>query len=180
MKKMKVFSYAREHKKIIETARQKCLNWRNEFENQFQTSCDISLAEFGPLAADLTVMVLIIVLFHMKNLKIYLVILLTLEGATLGYNLFTIVETVILYFHSIHSQSEGFKDVTLNCEYYERMFIIRITLLFISTVLIITFSLVSVQLFKEKDRKRKSKTESSIDQVDLDQTELNQLDLNWD
>ena len=150
-----------------------CRNWRNEFENQFKTSCDISLAEFGPLAADLCIMVLITVLFYMKNFKIYLVILLTLEGATLGYNIFSILETVILYFHTIHSQSEGLKDVTMNCDYYERIFIIRITLLFISTVLIITFSLVSVQLFKQ--RKRKSKTESSVDEVDLDQ-----VNLNWD
>ena len=167
-KKMNAFGYAREREQFIEKAREKCRNWRNEFENQFKTSCDLSLAEFGPLAADLCIMVLITVLFYTKNFKIYLVILLALEGATLGYNLFIILETFILYFHSIHSQSEGLKDVTMNCDYYERIFIIRITLLFISTVLIITFSLVSVQVFK--NRKRKSKTESSVDEVDL----------NWD
>ena len=109
----------------------------------------MSLAEFGPLAADLCIMVLITVLFYMKNFKIYFVILLALEGATLGYNLFIILETIILYFQTIHSQSDGLKDVTMNCDYFERIFIIRITLLFISTVLIITFSLVSVQLFKD-------------------------------
>ena len=172
-KKMNAFGYAREREQLIENARVKCRNWRKKFENQFKTSCDISLAEFGPLAADLCIMVLITVLFYMKNFKIYLVILLTLEGATLGYNIFSILETVILYFHTIHSQSEGLKDVTMNCDYYERIFIIRISLLFISTVLIITFSLISVQLFKQ--RKRKSKTESSVDEVDLDQ-----VNLNWD
>ena len=31
----------------------------------------MSLAEFGPLAADLCIMVLITVLFYMKNFKIY-------------------------------------------------------------------------------------------------------------
>ena len=103
----------------------------------------MSLAEFGPLAADLCIMVLITVLFYMKNFKIYFLILLAL-GATLEYNLFIILEKIILYFHTIHSQSEGLKDVTMNCDYFERIFIIRITLLFISTVLIITFSLVSV------------------------------------
>ena len=87
----------------------------------------------------LCIMVLITVWFYMKNFKILFVILLALEGATLGYNLFIILETIILYFHTIHSQSEGLKDVTMNCDYYERIFIIRITLLFISTVLIITF-----------------------------------------
>ena len=100
-------------------------------------------------------------------------ILLALEGATLGNNLFIILETIILYFHTIHSQSEELKDMAMNCGYYERIFIIRITLLFISTVLIITFSLVYVQLFKH--RKRQSKTESSVDEVDL-----NQIGLNWD
>ena len=165
---MNAFGYAREREQLIENARVKCRNWRKKFENQFKTSCDISLAEFEPLAADLCIMVLITVLFYMKNFKIYLVILLTLEGATLGYNIFSILETVILYFHTIHSQSEGL-NVTMNCDYYERIFIIRITLLF-STVLIITFSLVSVQLFKQ--RKRKSKTESSVD--------LDQVNLNWD
>ena len=118
-------------------------------------------------------MVLITVLFYMKNFKIFFVILLALEGASLGYNLSIILETIILYFHTIHSQCEGLKDVTMNCDYYEQIFIIRITLLFSSTVLIITFSLVSGQLFKH--RKRKSKTESSVDEVDL-----NQIGLNWD
>ena len=91
----------------------------------------------------------------------------------MGYNLFIILETIILYFHTIHSQSEGLKDVTMNCDYYERIFIIKIILLFISTVFIIVFSLVSVQLFKH--RKRKSKTESTVDEVDL-----NEIGLNWD
>ena len=99
----------------------------------------MSLAEFGPLAADLCIMVLMTVLFYMQNFKIYSVILLALEGATLGYNLFIILETIILYFHTIHSQSDGLKDVTMNCDYYERIFIIKIPLLFISTVLIILF-----------------------------------------
>ena len=139
----------------------------------FEISCDMSLAEFGPLAADLCIMVRITVLLCKKNFKIYFVILLALEGATLGHNLFIILETIILYYNTIHSQSEGLKDVTMNCDYYKRIFIIRITLLFISTVLIITFSLVSVQLLKH--RKRKSKTESSVDEVDL-----NQIGLNWD
>ena len=71
------------------------------------------------------------------------------RGATLGYNLSIILETIIFYFHTIHLQSERLKDVTMNCDYYERISFIRITLLFISTVLIITFSLVSVQLFKD-------------------------------
>ena len=66
----------------------------------------------------------------MKYFKINLVILLTLDEATLGYNLFSILETVILYFHSIHSQSEGLQDVTMNCDYYERILIIRITSFF--------------------------------------------------
>ena len=95
------------------------------------------------------------------------------RGATLGYNLSIILETIIFYFHTIHLQSERLKDVTMNCDYYERISFIRITLLFISTVLIITFSLVSVQLFKH--RTRKSKTESTVDEVDL-----NQIGLNWD
>ena len=67
----------------------------------------MSLAEFGPLAADLCIKVLITALFYMKHFKIYFVILLALEGATFGYNLFIILETIILYFHTIHSQSEG-------------------------------------------------------------------------
>ena len=95
-------------------------------------------------------------------------ILLALEGATLGYNLFIILESIILYFYTIHSQSEGLKDVTMNCDYYQRIFIIRITFLFISTVLIITFSLVSVQLLKHR-----KKTESFVDEVDLNQVDLN-------
>ena len=49
------------------------------------------------LESDLCIMVLITVLFYMKNFKIYFVILLALEGATLGYNLFIILETIILY-----------------------------------------------------------------------------------
>ena len=56
-KKMNAFGYAREREQFIENAREKCRNWRNEFENQFKTSCDMSLAEFGPLAADLCIMV---------------------------------------------------------------------------------------------------------------------------
>ena len=92
---MIAFGYAREREQFIENAREKCRNWRNEFENQFKTSCDLSLAEFGPLAADLCIMVLITVLFYMKNFKLYFVILLALEGATLGYNLFIILETIM-------------------------------------------------------------------------------------
>ena len=87
---MNAFGYARMREQFIENAREKCRNWRNEFENQFKTSCDISLAEFGPLAADLWIMVLITVLFNMKNFKIYFVFLLALEGAKLRYNLFII------------------------------------------------------------------------------------------
>ena len=94
-KKMIAFGYAREREQFIENAREKCRNWRNEFENQFKTSCDLSLAEFGPLAADLCIMVLITVLFYMKNFKLYFVILLALEGTTLGYNLFIILETIM-------------------------------------------------------------------------------------
>jgi len=66
----------------------------------------------------------IFVLSQGPSRTIYFVILLELEGATLGYKLFIILETIILYFHTIHSQSEGLKDVTMNCDYYERIFII--------------------------------------------------------
>ena len=41
---MNAFGYAREREKFIENAREKCRYWRNEFENQFKTSCDMSLA----------------------------------------------------------------------------------------------------------------------------------------
>ena len=41
---MNAFGYAREREKFIENAREKCRYLRNEFENQFKTSCDMSLA----------------------------------------------------------------------------------------------------------------------------------------
>ena len=48
-KKMNAFGYAREREQFIENTRVKCRNWRNELENQFKTSCAISLEEFGQL-----------------------------------------------------------------------------------------------------------------------------------
>ena len=52
------------------------------------------------LESDLCIMVLITVLCYTKNFTIYFGILLTPDGATLGYNLFIILKTVILYFHT--------------------------------------------------------------------------------
>ena len=65
-----------------------------------KVSSGIWSPNLGPLAADLCIMVLITVLCCMKNFTIYLVILLTPDGATLGYNLFIFLKTVIIYFHT--------------------------------------------------------------------------------
>ena len=152
-------------KQMLENERSICLDWKKEFETKFKKTCDLSSLKFGPLAADICCMIFIIILLHIQAFKIHFVILLSLEGATLSFNVFTILETSILFIRSINSESQGLKDVTMNCHHFERIFYLRIILHTICTSIFIVFSIVSVKLLKEQ--KRKSKSGSSANQLRL-------------
>ena len=95
--KFKNFGYARTIEQDIEHARSVCRNWQNEFDRVFSKSCDLLLLEFAPLAVDISIMLNIIIVLHFQTFRLYLICLLTLEGLALGFNLFSIVQSALVF-----------------------------------------------------------------------------------
>ena len=99
--KFKNFGYARTIEQDIEHARSVCRNWQNEFDRISSKSCDLPLLEFAPLAADIFIMLIIIILLHFQTFRLYLICLLTLEGLALGFNLFSIIQSALIFSRTI-------------------------------------------------------------------------------
>ena len=95
--KFKNFGYARTIEQDIEHARSVCRNWQNEFDRDFSKSCDLPLLEFAPLAADIFITLIIIILLHFQTFTLYPICLLTLEGLALSFNLFSIVQSALVF-----------------------------------------------------------------------------------
>ena len=82
-------------------------NWQNEFDRISSKSCDLPLLEFAPLAADKFIMLILIIVLHFQTFRLYVICLLTLEGLALGFNLFSIVQSALVFSRSINLASKG-------------------------------------------------------------------------